>query len=129
MANFCGIFHPTQKRIPFHSHAEIGQYEWTDLYERENSYEDDARMIFIFLPVRLFDGDFATSLTIENKREFDVFGELLEKCFISHYGGIYENGIPVKNHESYEACYEATITLLKTLHKGYIEMGIIEKKE
>lgn len=109
-------------------YEEIKQYEWSDLYEHDDtSYEGAAEIFFILLPSRLFNGEFTHSLMVENEKDF--FGPTLEKCFIPNYGGVYQDGIPIKNRESYEECYATTITVLKTLHKEYIEMGIIQKKE
>jgi len=118
-------------------HAEIKQYEWTELYDHEYDYEMTCEVLFALLPHRLFHGiDFFDSLTvkIDNKDEdgeisFDLFGRELQKCLIPAYGGKYMSGIPVKNRKSYEECYAATLEFLKTVHKEYIELGIIQKKQ
>lgn len=113
-------------------HAEIQQYEWTDLYDHEYDYETTCGSLFTLLPWRLYNSaDFSDSLEVKvknNENSWDIFGVELQKCLIPYYGGKYEKGIPVKNRNSYEECYAATIEFLQTIHKEYIEMGIIQKK-
>ena len=113
-------------------YAEIQQYEWSDMYKHENTYEEACEIIFCFLPVRLSNGkDLVDSLEIiidDSPNSFDIFGSELQKSLIPAYGGVYMNGIKMKNRNSFEECYEKTIEVLCTLHKEYIEMGIIQKK-
>ena len=109
--------------------AEIQKYEWTDLYQHKHSYEESCDMIFFVLPARLRNPEnYATSLLNDKDFSKDFFALLLNECFIPSYGGKYQNGIPMKNH-SYEEIYATTLEVLRTLHKEYIEMGIIEKKK
>lgn len=114
-------------------HAEIQKYEWTDLYEHEYDYEETCLNLFLFLPIRLHGGnDFIDSLEVKiNNTEdsFDLTGSELSNCLMPHYGGVYEKGIPVKNRQCFKDCYSATIEFLKTTHREYIELGIIQKKK
>lgn len=110
--------------------AEIQKYEWTDLYQHTHSYEESCDMIFCVLPMKLYlPENYATSLEISTDNDF-LFAPALNECFIPSYGGKYQNGIPRKSATpSYEEIYAATLDVLRTLHKEYIEMGIIEKKK
>jgi hypothetical protein len=103
--------------------SEIIQYEWAYGYFLRDSYEKTCDHIFWLLPVRLQDGDYSNSLY--SGKEWDLLR--MDDCFFPNYGGIYQNGIPMKNR-SYEECYAKTLEVLKTLHKEYIKMGIIKKK-
>ncbi|GEM_PF-5332856 len=118
-------------------YAEIMQYEWTDMYKHKKDYEEVCGTLFTVLPQRLFQGDdLIDSLEIKGKEpkrdksslSFDLFGKALSDCFIPAYGGVYMDGIKMNNRHSFEECYEKTIEVISTLHKEYIEMGIIEKK-
>ena len=129
MATVCGS--------PSNIREEIQKYEWTDLYLHERSYEETCDILFWCLPIRfLRETDFTTSLEVEirNKQDgnsisLDYVGLALSGCYIPAYGGIYQHGIPIKNRQSFEECYATTLEVLRTLHKEYIEMGIIKKKE
>ena len=102
--------------------SEIYQYEWTDLYHHKNDYTKTCEYIYWLLPSRLNIGDYSDSL--DSGKPWD-FAEM-DSNFIQNYGGVYQNGIPMKNR-TYEECYAKTIEVLKTLHKEYIEKGIIKK--
>ncbi len=114
------------KKLCSDIHAEIQQYEWTDLYDHKNTYESSCSDIFVFLPHLLNTGNFTDSLTTNSH---DLFAGMVEDGFIPGYGGVYEKGIPVKNRQCFEDCYSATIEFLRTTHKEYIELGIIQKKK
>lgn len=110
-------------------HAEIQQYEWTDLYVHSYDYEETCDILFTFLPVRFqLQKEFFDSLEVKKTDDWDIVGSELQKCFIPAYGGKYMNGIPMKNRQSWEECYATTLELIRTLHQEYIEMGIIQKK-
>ncbi len=116
-------------KSPSDIYSQIKQYEWTDLYKHKNSYEDSCACIFTFMPSRLR-SDFTDSLEVKiDKDNWDIFGAMLAECLIPHYGGIYEKGIPMKNRYSYEESYSVTLEFLRTIHKEYIELGIIKKKK
>ena len=115
---------------PLNIHEEIQKYEWTDLYQHSHSYEETCEMLFIFLPGRLED-DFIFSLEAETRNSensWDFIGDVLNECFIPSYGGKYQNGIPVKNRQSYEDLYVSTFEVLRTSRNEYIQMGMIERK-
>ena len=112
--------------------AEIKQYEWTNLYKHDDSYEEASLSLFVWLPNYLRTGKFSKSLFYadnDNSNGMDPFLPFVGDCFIPAYGGIYKDGIPIKNRDTFEECYNTTIEVLKTLHKEYIQMGIIQKKE
>lgn len=109
-------------------HAEIQKYEWSDMYVHKETYEKSCEMLFILLPCRLKEGFFAESLIDSANHEKEGIWLDIDGYFVPAYGGTYMNGIPMKNRNSYEECYEKTIEVLRTLHEEYIEMGIIQKK-
>lgn len=108
-------------------YAEIQKYEWSDMYDHKETYEKSCEMLFCLLPARLKNGFFSESLIDSAGHENGIYLDL-DCYFVPAYGGKYMNGIPMKNRNSYEECYEKTIEVLRTLHKEYIEMGIIQKK-
>lgn len=114
----CGI----DKSFNSDIHAEIQQYEWSEMYVHKKTYQESCELLFYFLPVKLNTGSFENSLIDKN----DVME--ITDCFIPAYGGKYMSGIPMKNRQSWEDCYITTLEVLRTLHNEYIEMGIIEKK-
>ena len=110
-------------------HKEILKYEWTDLYDHEETYEESCYYLFFLLPPRLNNGYFKDSLSDEINIEDNCIFFSISLFFIPTYGVKYTNGIPIKNRDSWEECYETTIDVLRTLHQEYLEMGIIQKKK